>query len=209
MPIETGMLPAGIPLPEDIAEQQQAAGPSQLFGNDQPAEPEQPAASAKLQECPACGANLTDKLDVTESEKARWLRHVLGEATFSLSYDVYGGTIVVLMEKPSPSTVAVLSEKFGVDKADVFAASLELEDAVTTASLVSVERANGPALYKRVEDREGNILAAETNKTAYLALQDDMRQVLRGLHRRFNATISELIRRCADPDFWQAAATAT
>ena len=202
MPVETGMLPAGIPLPEDIAEQQQSAGPSQLFGNEQPAEPEQPVAGVKLQECPACGASLTDKLDVTESEKARWLRHVLGEAMFSLSYDVYGGTIVVLMEKPVPGTVALLSEKFGVDKMDVFAASLELEDAVTTASLVSIERAKGPALNTRVDD-------PEANKTAYLALQDEMRQVLRGLHRRFNATISELIRRCADPDFWQAAATAT
>ena len=181
--------------------------------------------------CRACGApaHIDGELDVSEEDKTRWLRHVLGENRFTQAYDVFGGRIKVTFRSRTTAENDMLFKQLTHEinehqlpeapyfSSPAYVARLNRLMLVTSLKQVRKVSANieeaPDAITDYPEVTEQSYPIGEdmvtpvgrAHETILQSMDESMVAVLMTLLRRFDALTSTLVNRSSDPDFWKPA----
>lgn len=186
-------------------------------------------AEVAIKMCPACGCNITANAEpvTTDDDKNRWLRHILGEAEFTQSYKLFDGKIEIEFRSrttgENDEIFAQLSDDMhsGVIPNNPSFASpayvTQMYRYMFTYSVTKIIRTdstkpgNDVSIYPRVnsenyrpdgkDDKRRPVVIAHA--LILKPMVEGFLAALLNVHRRFEATVSTLIRHSEDPDFWR------
>lgn len=171
--------------------------------------------------CPNCSADLRGlaEKEVSEDDKTCWLRHILGEETFTKTYSLYDGQLrLTYRNSVAQDNGAVLRQlqedlKNGVTQAEtVFRAQVYY----LGFYLAAVDRGDNEQVYLRPSDdtyapdvvKEGERTATLLERVYDRLTSEFSEGVLTTLvfwMKDFEATAVTLMRNSATPDFWHPA----
>jgi len=201
----------------------------QIDLTDDEAAPELEPDDLEVKHCPACGFEFDVKGEpqVTDMEKRRWLRHVLGEDRFTRVHELFDGALTVTFRT---RTTAENDEVFNQLTLDIRDGTIP--EAPAFASPAYIARMCRYLLTVSVEsiariDPEGKMPVKTTNYpevngdnyvtkdgekpivVAHAEILSPMSEALVASllneHKNFEATVGTLIVRSNDPDFWKPA----
>jgi hypothetical protein len=207
--------------PEEVAEEKKE-------------EEKQEEQAARVTVCPACGTDLrfTQEREVSDEEKERWLRHILGEERFTKDYDLFGGRVQVVFRSCLAAENDSVTNQIQTDVDTGEISSGPLSGPIITYRtqcyflalyLQSIYRVGGKepsgATYKVVNATnyppEGDDDKREPVKRAYekIIRGSDMPEgLLNSLiccMKDFDVLTGTLLQHSNDPDFWSPVGTRT
>ena len=192
---------------------------------------------AKIVSCPACGCNLTEANGepvVTDEEKNRWLRHVLGEDRFRQTLTLFNGLVEVrfrsrttaenddifnqlgaeiklgdIPEVPAYSSPAYVARMYRY----MLTLSMEkltkydpqgVKPAVIT-TFPEVTAAN----YPPIDAKDHRKPLVRAHDQLLLGMSEGVLAAIMATHKRFELLMGVLLHHTEDPDFWKPTVAGT
>jgi hypothetical protein len=186
------------------------------------------------QMCLACGSRMTPDMrgiDITEEDKNRWLRHILGEERFRQTYSVFNGRLQITFRSRTTQENDMLFKQMTheinnnkLPEAPYFSSPAYVARMNRLMTILSLENITKyvkddkgdveahPVAYPFVTEEEYSIKDTEYHTPlakAHADILTDMDEslvaVIMTLLRRFDVMVSTLVMHSSDADFWTAA----